>query len=104
MGLRCTICITGCPDRRAAFLASFISNTRRAMDVAFAVIASFRLPIVVVIKAIVIAVAMLNSMSCAKVIAGGRGCRNMTHRSSSIGGLPMALHVRKKGCSGLMKV
>ena len=42
------------------------SVTRLAMNV----VASFRLPIIVVIKAVVVAFAILSSRSCAKVIAG----------------------------------
>ena len=53
-----------------AIVASFISITRRSKDIAIAVIASFMLPIVAVIEAIVVAVTMVSSMSCANVIAG----------------------------------
>jgi hypothetical protein len=46
-----------------AVVVSFISNTRRAMDIAVAVVASF-------IEAAVVAVAVTSSKSWAKVIAG----------------------------------
>jgi hypothetical protein len=57
-------------DVAFAIVAFFIFITMWSMDIEFAVVASFMLPIVAVIEAIVVAVAMLSSMSCAKVIAG----------------------------------